>query len=168
MEIVNYHNLKIEPIYGKHAEELFRVDLPYQWWVSAGTALGLYRDGDFIQGDTDIDIAAKGYEGVDKDTTEALKGFELCRTIYHEGKPMQLAFIKDGIILDIYFHWQEDNNFVNYGESGKTVIPSRIYNPIEIETKYGKLPFPNPPEEYFKIRYGDDWQTPQNKKPIFV
>lgn len=169
LKIINYPELKIKPLKANAVqimhEALALLDMEY--WMSAGTALGLYRDGDFIKGDTDIDIAMKGYDGVDKDILSKLKDFTIIRSAYWLDMPMQLAFIKDEIIIDIYFHWEEGDNFVNYNSNGKTIIPKEIYNPVFLDTKYGKLPFPNTPERYFEIRYGKDWRVPQEKKPIF-
>lgn len=166
--VTNYPCLKIEPL-NEYAVEILNeaITLKREFWMSAGTALGLYRDGDFIEGDTDIDIAMKGYDGIDKEILDTFQGFELARSAYCQGKPMQLALIKKGVILDIYFHWEEGENYVNYNDNGKTIMPKEIYTPVMLDTKYGKLPFPNPPERYFEIRYGADWKIPQDKKPIF-
>lgn len=59
LHIINSPELRIEPL-KENAGELLkeivsRLDKPY--WISAGTALGLYRDGDLIKGDTDLDFA---------------------------------------------------------------------------------------------------------------
>lgn len=163
MEVKNLRPFIIEPLdkdkVGDVLKDAIRkLNAPY--WVSAGTALGLYRDGDFVPGDTDIDIALVGYDGIEKD----MPLFELIRTVYHEGKPQQLAYMDGGIIFDVYIHWSEGDDYVNYNERGKQRMPKWMYDEQTfIETKYGKLPFPKDPEKYFEIRYGD-WKTPQNKK----
>jgi hypothetical protein len=175
MRITNYPNLKIDPL-KENAGVLLkwvtkRLTMPY--WISAGTALGLYRDGDFIKGDTDIDIAMKGYEGVERDVEKCLrknwfrKGYEIVRTIWDGGRPMQFAFMIDGTIIDVYFHWQDGfGRLENHSESGWTRMRKEIcLKPQWIKTKYGRLPIPK--EEYFEIRYGKDWRTPQDKKAIF-
>lgn len=167
MEVKNLKSFRLTPIDKEKASKVMlegieKIKIPY--WVSAGTALGLYRDKDFIDNDTDIDIAMVGFDGVDKDIRERLTGFEEIRNVYHECRPQQLAFIKDDIIFDIYIHWQEGDDYVNYGESGKQKMPIYMYDTLkELDTKYGLLTFPKDPEEYFTIRYGD-WQIPQDKK----
>lgn len=172
MEVRNHKPFKLEPIDKEIAGRIFiegigKLDMPY--WVSAGTALGLYRDKDFIDGDTDVDIAMIGYDGIDEDIRKRLTGFEPIRDVYHEGKPQQLAFIKEGIIFDIYIHHKQGEEYLNYGDRGIQKMPAYMYEETKVYvTKYGDIDFPNNPEEYFKIRYGDDWQTPQNKKPNFV
>lgn len=169
LKITNYPALKIEPLKDNAVQIMNETIalLNMEFWMSAGTALGLYRDGDFIKGDTDIDIAMKGYEGVDKEILSKLKDYTIVRSAYWEDRPMQLAFIKDEILVDIYFHWEEGENYVNYNNNGKTTMPKEVYKPVFLDTKYGKLPFPNTPERYFEIRYGKDWKVPQEKKPFF-
>ena len=77
-----------------------------------------------------------------------------------------MAFMKDGTIIDFYFHWRKGKEIEGRGESGWTRMEAEICTkPQWIETKYGKLPIPQ--EKYFEIRYGQDWRIPQNKKPIF-
>ena len=167
MEVKNLKSFRIGAIDKQVAGEtliegIVALNLPY--WVSAGTALGLYRDKEFIDGDTDVDIAMIGFEGIDTFIRERLVGFDEIRNVYHEGKPQQLAFMKNNTIFDIYLHWQENDTYVNYGEMGKQVMPVYMYSSLKkLDTKYGELNFPSDPEEYFKIRYGD-WQIPQNKK----
>jgi hypothetical protein len=162
MEVKNNRNFQILPL-NENAEKVLREateQLKVKYWMSAGTALGLYRDKDFVEGDTDIDIALVGYEGVEKD----LLDWEIIRTVYHEGKPQQIAYVKDGVIFDVYIHWLEGDDYVNYGESGKQRMVKWMYDEqVILETKYGLLPFPKDPEKYFEIRYGD-WKVKQDKK----
>lgn len=177
LKITNY-DYKIEPLKenaGKLLEEIAdKLGVPY--WISAGTALGLYRDGDFIKGDTDLDFAMLGYEGVDEYIREIFEKYflgrsKIIRTIhddeFHKYRPMQIAFIVDGIIVDFYFHWRNGDLLENHGESGWTRMPKEIcLNPLLIITKYGTLPIPR--EEYYEIRYGKSWRVPSNTKPIFL
>lgn len=61
-------------------------------WISAGTALAIYRDGKLIEADTDIDVAIYG-----KDYTEKIaqkffeKDFNLIRAADKNNKPQQRA-----------------------------------------------------------------------------
>lgn len=136
------------------------------FWVSAGTALGLYRDKDFITGDTDIDIEMMGFKGIEKYIKKTLK-YKLIRSVYYNKKIQQMAFTKNDILFDIYFYYKEGNKYINQNELGKMEFPCKYFDNLElIQTKYGKLPFPSPIEEYLKIRYGN-WQTPSNKKGMY-
>jgi len=168
MEVKNYKSFSIQPLTDK-AGEVFKRGIermPCPYWVSAGTALGLYRDKDFIKGDTDLDIECLGYDGIDDDILEALD-FTLIRTVDHEGKIMQMAFLEDDTIFDIYFYYEEDGVYRNHNEQGIMDFPKHYFDNLEmIQTKYGELPFPSPIEDYLKYRYGD-WQTPSNKKGLY-
>ena len=102
MIITNYPNLKIEPL-KPHAGEVLKlgVEKLENYWVSAGTALGLYREGDLIEGDTDLDIEMVGFEGIEFYIFSNIPlGFSLCRTIYEFEKLMQVAFIFKETIFD--------------------------------------------------------------------
>ncbi len=173
METVNYPDLHIGPL-NEHAPDIFKEvsGKLKNYWVSAGTALGLYRDKDFIPGDTDLDFAMIGYDGVMADIMDSFfnnfQGWKLGRTIIDEGRIMQLCLVKDEVLVDLYFHYAEGDNYVNYSESGKQTMPKEIYDNLEIrETKYGKVSFVKDIEKYLTIRYGNDWAIPQNKKPRF-
>lgn len=173
METVNYPELKIEPL-NANAPKIFqevvnRINKLGNYWVSAGTALGLYRDKDFIPGDTDLDFACIGDSEIIERIIKILEDYKICRTIIDDGKPMQLCLIKDDVLVDIYFHYLDGDNYVNYSGSGRQSMPRQIYDKLEvIDTKYGRIPVPSPVEDYFRIRYGDDWRTSQsNKKPHF-
>jgi len=166
MNITN-KDFTIEPL-NENAPAIFKdviSKIPFPYWVSAGTALGLYRDGDFIAGDTDIDFAALGSERCSEAILEALAGYPVVRTIYVEDKPMQIAFKKDGVIVDFYFHWKDGDEYYNISENGEQRMPCGIYDTLsQRETKYGLVSFPAQVEEYLAIRYGD-WETPTNEKP---
>lgn len=137
------------------------------YWMSAGTALGLYRDHDLMPNDTDIDIAMIAYKGIYEDLKAWFEDYDIIREVWYHDEIMQFATRKNDIIFDIYIHRKEGDNYVNFAESGKQSMPAAIYDDLRVfETKYGPLPFPGDIEKYLTIRYGD-WQTPQNKKPNF-
>lgn len=140
----------------------------YNYWLSSGTALGLYRDGDFIPNDTDIDIGISVTEG-ETPILPILEGFELVRDCYHGGKPMQLAFrdTENGVIFDIYFFYDigMSASYYNFCEIGEWFYPKMEIK--ELETKYGSYPFPSPIETYMERRYGSTWKTPSNKKGLY-
>lgn len=162
MEVKNHKHFTLKPLDKQKAGEVLQEvvkKLP-RYWVSAGTALGLYRDKDFITGDTDIDVEMFGEDAVDLD-------YPLIRTVTHEGKIQQRAYMINDTIFDIYFYYKEGDEYVNYNEQGEMRFPCHYFDTLEmINTKYGTLPFPSPIEDYLKYRYGD-WQTPSNKKGLY-
>ena len=164
MQIWSSEKLKINPL-NNNASKVF-LDVvkrlsKVKYWVSAGTALGLYRDGDFIKDDTDLDFAFIGCE-----IKDLFDDYELVRAITYKGRPMQLCYLRDGVLVDFYFHYEEDGKYINYSENGKQVMEMDVYDNLKIlKTKYGMLPFPDP-EKYLKIRYGN-FRTLSKEKPPF-
>jgi len=134
------------------------------YWLSAGTALGMYRDGDFIPSDTDIDIEM----WVDDEYTLPER-FSRYVTQDSQGKPGQRAYIdtKNNVIFDIYFYEKKGNMAVSTINSRLTFPIEWFENKKKLPTKYGELYFPNPIEEYLEHRYGKTWKTPDNKKGLF-
>jgi hypothetical protein len=128
--------------------------LPEKWWISAGTAIALYRDGDFIYGNTDIDIGVNTSEIVKIPTLT-----EFRRTSWND-KVMQQAF-KDtnDVILDIFHYYTDivEGKLVSVSELGYITKP--LFEIKDLDTKYGKLPFLHPIEKYLEDRY-QDWRTP--------
>ncbi len=141
-------------------------DLPA--FVSDGSVLGLYRDGDLIASDTDIDFSI--YAEPDQERF-ALDGMTLCRTVDWLDRPIQTAFTDDetGVIVDIFYYYPDliPGRRVAYCEGGTISNPDL---PIAmVGTKYGDLPMPTPIEQYLIERFGDDWQTPQpGKKGLYT
>lgn len=143
--------------------------LGVKYWLGGGTVLGLYRDGDFIPGDTDIDIEVEGYLGVDTYLLKMFFHMELIRTIFDGGRPMQIAFIYKEVIFDIYVLWREGESMINHNDMGTMETPARFYEwPEILDTKYGKYPVPSPIEDYLVIRYGADWKTPAKHKGLYT
>jgi len=139
--------------------------LKCHYWLSAGTALGLWRDKDLLPNDTDIDIAIEGYKGIEKDLQAWLPDYKLFRYATHSFNTMQMAFVKDGTCIDFYIYWPDKRWLVNVGEYGRVMFPATMLrNTVTVATKYGGLNMPNPPDEYLRIKFGDDWMIPQNKK----
>jgi hypothetical protein len=145
-----------------------------EWWMSSGTALGLYRDGDFIVGDTDIDVGVRAKRGQEH---IKIDGLRLCRTMEWGDLPIQTAYFDDEnkCIFDIGYYYEDlvDGKLISVSEYGSIyydtpyiIKPSFI---IEwLPTKYGNLPFPHPIETYLKNRFGEFWETPKkNSKGIY-
>lgn len=144
-----------------------QIDSP--WWVSAGSAIGLYRDGDFIPNDTDIDIGVRSKYGQDHIN---INGMTLIRTMDWRKRPIQTVFIDHNhCIFDIYYYYDDivENKLVTVSEYGlvhekKGFIVKPNFNIKHLPTKYGILPFLDPIEDYLIDRFGDDWRTPKSKK----
>lgn len=126
------------------------------FWLMFGCFLGLYRDGDLISYDTDIDLALRSEdEGLYNKCEKALfkKGFkEICthkhaRAVKRHGVSMDFLFFKDKGRKKIY----------GYVDS----IDSADFEKYNFVTWMGKefRIFCNP-ERWLKYIYGADWKTP--------
>lgn len=144
----------------------------FHHWVSAGTALGLYRDKDLIPNDTDIDVEIMlPYDFILNDFKDP-EGFTLLKAETHEGRPMQRAYTDKAneVIFDIYFMYTgvKEGMVFNLNDFGEMCLPVKFFEkPEMIKTKYGELPFPSPIEEYLLYRYGQNWKIPMEKKGLF-
>lgn len=138
------------------------------YWLSAGTALGLYRDGGIIPGDSDIDIGVLSDVSVERIEEPMLSsGFLTQRYRNHKGIPQQRAFAKDGIAFDVSIFCEMDNCFVFYTRGGGAIRkPKHLLEDMHKITFNGKeYPIPSP-QGYLRWRYGD-WQTPSDGKGVY-
>lgn len=142
------------------AELLNRLGL--KWWVSAGTLLGIHREGHLIDhDDPDIDV---GVEEVVNH--EAIKEafFERDFELFAEGMH-QIVFKKDKVLFDIYFYKQKDDLMVcEIFGLGVIEKPYSLFDKLgTIRFEDTLYPCPTPVDEYLTVRYGD-WRTPKTKK----
>ena len=125
-------------------------------WLSAGTYLGIHRDGKFLEGDTDIDIGIRG-EDVKESIGSAIPWAQ--RPEIALAKTRQSIFRSPrNVAIDLAWYWEEGDNIVNETSYGRFVKPKKkMDNLTEIEFKGVKYPCPDP-KWYFKERY-IDWET---------
>lgn len=142
-----------------------------KWWLSFGTALGFYRDGDFMPEDSDIDcsILVEDQYDVDCLRREFKKHFRLLREVSANGKYYQICFIDDdGFIFDLSLFYRIKDKIYSYHETGTWIDDYDLVETLgEIETPYGKFPTPNQIDDYLAARYGN-WQTKGDYKSISV
>jgi hypothetical protein len=142
-------------------------DLGVNWWLSAGTLLGAYRDGlsdEFLLRDTDIDIGVEGsgkFDSIMLVFTRA--GFSPFRHYDMGGKWAQLCFKKDDVLFDIYFFNRDGESLINHNEHGYMVKPCDLFDYHTLMIGGYEYPVPEC-ERYLEIRYGKDWMIPKGKE----
>lgn len=138
------------------------------YWVDSGTLLGMVRDNALITHDTDIDINV----ALDTPSLPLLVGFTPIRMQVYAEIAMQIAYMKGGVILDIYPHYASDTSpgtLVNINEYGIIAMPAHFITKREPVAFHGKQYLaPQPVEEYLTWRYGTDWKTPKKQKDHWV
>lgn len=142
--------------------------------VSAGTALGIYRDKAFIPHDTDLDLAVvldwkqDNYETTDIIVQRfARNNLPLVRSLVTGSQTVQLVFIDLGnhqTLIDVEFYYTGilKYRWVHYKEEGYISLPS-YYGVKDVDFRGVAVPLPDPIEDYLKKRYGN-WQTPTKEK----
>lgn len=138
--------------------------VPY--WLSEGTALGMFRDGALIQGDDDIDIAVRHEHREDliRRGIPALRalGFEPI-WIRNEGLFVELHHPALGISVDIDVVSEGRRCLTVQGAKYGSFIPCRgvseIAGTLVTRAALGRE-FRIPAMPYYERLYGPTWSTP--------
>jgi phosphorylcholine metabolism protein LicD len=133
------------------------------WWLSAGTALGVVRDGRLIPHDTDLDVGVLDDPPGVLDRVHlafAAVGWAPARTM-----PYQRAYTSRGVIFDVYAYRRSGDQLVADTDCGRLAKPAGLFDPLAWLPFAGRLyPLPSPPAEYLQVRYGPGWRTPTRSK----
>lgn len=169
MQVVKHGRFTIRPLRGLAWEPVWREACALldadNVYVDAGTLLGIWRDNRLIPHDTDLDFACVA----DRDRPAALDlpGFRLIRTQHHGVYPMQTAFEKNGVIVDIYYFWRDSEHdvAVNHSDVGIMRVPLDMVFPL-VRSRFAgaTVNLPLRTDEYLCWRYGPDWRTPATEK----
>lgn len=145
-----------------------------KYWLSEGTALGIFRDNDLIACDDDVDFSYS-YEYYDiflnkvKPELES-KGYIVGissgilnnKLLTNYG---QYNFIiKNNHFIDFDIFSVNQNCVAKFGRKCSELLPHlKKFHKIKFNNKYWNLPT----ESYYEYLYGKDWKTPLcHKKPI--
>ena len=138
------------------------------FFLFAGTALGIYRDGTILNGDKDIDVAVP-WKTSRVDLLKALEGFgfvglALKNTDFpDENYVSPVVHSQTGVSIDIFYTKTTQNHF----ELGVDYKPPLLWQltPFKlskIEYNNKQYLIPDPIERYFEEYYGPEWKTPQS------
>lgn len=160
----------------KEVCEVFR-DLEIKWCLSHGTALGIYRDGDTIPWDDDVDIAI-----FTKDHDKLAEARRILRDkgfyVPNEGNPnvpidpksnmpwYDFVAIKGGEKIECWKFDKREHFYVYDANREGLAIPRKFMDELDTFTWRGINFFiPNHIEEYLTWMYGSSWNKPDpNKK----
>ena len=138
--------------------------LGVKFFLRQGTCLGAVRDNGFISWDDDLDLGiVVGHNGFTEQSIDpVLEAFRESGYYVQAQRTDSLVtstLLKNSIRIDLLF---------------LSVIDEQIYHwpgiwfPVSLFEELKEINFlgerflvPNPPEEYLRIKYGPDWQTPK-------
>jgi phosphorylcholine metabolism protein LicD len=139
-------------------------------WLDAGTALGAYREQDFISHDKDTDMAILA-EDFDLKMVDKMieKGFSIKHILGTIDNGLEISFIRDGVKLDLFVYYLDGSQRVHSiyqwpkgWIKGEPIIQHLYFYPKELVEEFGRITFlgkrfliPFNIEEYLKHRYGD-------------
>jgi len=147
----------------KEAKQLLD-QLGLVFFLRHGTCLGAVRDQAFIPWDDDIDIGSViGLHGL----TEALveeaavefRNHGYAAGIIDSELHLSVDLKKSGVQMDWTCYRIIDDSIYQWPV---VKIPARLHENLkEIDFLGTTFMVPNPPEEYFRLKYGPDWMTPK-------
>jgi len=133
-------------------------ELGYDGRIGAGTALGLYRDGKFIDHDTDVDIEIFGAFNpeVFKEKMRE-KGF----IIFKEAAD-QICFYRENMFVIDILHFREmpDYWLALHPEIGEIKVLKEHLG--QFKCTLMDLPCFDDMEGYLEYRYGKNWKIPMS------
>lgn len=135
-------------------------------WLTDGTLLGFYREGDFIghDGDVDLGVKAKNWK---EDILPSMKSndFEVIRIEGAVENGLEYSFKKNGVSIDLFFFY-EDQEQVWHSAWLKGIQLKFAYPKFGVKTVNflgEKFNAPENEEQYLRIKYGEGWNIPQTK-----
>jgi hypothetical protein len=136
-----------------------------RYYFSEGTALGIYRSGDLIDWDDDIDIGMddKQYNiFVEKCIPELInRGYYLIYNYIPAINSHLLSFLKNGQLIDVENVKKGKKCISKLGKLCDDLFP-HIYKLTKKEWRGRKFPIPE--ESYYIYLYGKDWKIPRKTK----
>ena len=132
------------------------------WFLSGGTLLGVYRDGDFIPWDWDVEVTVLSEEAIIKEG-ELLKSLVLAGFTITNLDSTKENFKIDakgwGTSYEIVGRYLKNNNTIR--ARSMTEVPSKFFQSTEIVTFRGHdFPAPSPTDKFLEAMYGD-WKKPK-------
>lgn len=139
-----------------------------EYWLSCGTLLGFYRDGDFIGHDTDTDICVN-IESLNKKLINSLltNGFTIGNVFGRLDDGFEIAIHRQGVKTDLFFFYKKEGYWYHSVYAHFTNVDSLkfdyVYNQFGLkETEFLNYNFttPNDIESVITQQYGKNWKIP--------
>ena len=141
-----------------------------EYFVADGTLLGIYRDYQLIEHDTDLDFYLKDDLSVQKITHFfESQGFHVGRVMKRWSRIFQISFYDDKkLIVDfcIWYPGSDGNRFWVAPEIHERRIQSESYFESAIRINWEGISFRTFPnvEDWLTLVYGENWSVPETVK----
>ena len=143
-------------------------NLNIKYSVVFGTLLGIYRDGELIEHDTDSDLAV-WFQDENKaiELTKDLEDKQLILTRFDQNI---LSFTRGSDYIDLYMYRtkEKNSNVLHCIPSFGTLTTMDFDNSNTITFHNRNLTCVNDPEDYFQKLYGSDWRGPIKDKHAHI
>ncbi len=164
----SYENL--QPIDVAMAEKVLKEikqildELGVTFFLHSGVCLGAIRDNGIMPWDDDLDLGVIiGLNGFKEELIGSIvstfreNGF--ITGVRHSDQHISIPLLKYSVRTDLQFHHSKNHKIYHYPG---ILIPLSLFTDLkEIDFLGEKFYVPNPPEEYLRLKYGEDWRTPK-------
>jgi len=143
--------------------------LGIRFWLTDGTLLGYFREGDIIAHDADVDLGLMIDAYSDAIISEfRRRGFDLKYVLGEKKQGLELSFIRDGVKVDLFFFYREGDRlwhgaWEGFDKGRKRNLIKYYYEPFELrEVEFLGAVFNVPADtlKYVETKYGEGWRTP--------
>ena len=138
--------------------------LGVQFFLRQGTCLGAVRDHAFIPWDDDLDLGVVvGLNGFTEQSIDPVLAAFRESGYYVQAERSDSIVIstllKNNMRIDLLFHSVINEQIYHWPGIW---FPVTLFKQLKEVSLIGeKFLVPNPPEEYLRMKYGPDWQTPK-------